>query len=171
MGLCPLVCLCHRISGGGGGRPGTRGPGSFHWRRTLRGHHGWRLCYPLASWGKWSHSGAFGFACPDCYCWMVKLEITRSGSWISIQHPIDFLDFLTTQIFGFEQEKILVTGRRDVCRILGSRDGQTSANSHHTGVWSEGLSLARGPLSIPEPIKRSAAWGESRKWSIRRPWS
>jgi hypothetical protein len=37
------------------------------------------------------------------------------------------------------------------------------------GVWSEGLSCARGPLSISHDSSRAAAAEDNRKWSIRMP--
>ena len=42
-------------------------------------------------------------------------------------------------------------------------------SSHQIGVWSEALGLALGPASISQATSRSAAWGESIRWSIRIP--
>jgi hypothetical protein len=42
-------------------------------------------------------------------------------------------------------------------------------NSTMMGVWSDGCGWARGPRSISQLCKRSATFGDSRKWSIRMP--
>lgn len=45
-----------------------------------------------------------------------------------------------------------------------------SLSSHHTGVWSEGFSRwPLGVLSMSQAVSRSAAWGDSRRWSMRNP--
>ena len=46
-----------------------------------------------------------------------------------------------------------------------------SLNSHHTGVWSDAFCLPRGPLSISQAVSRSAACGDSSRWSMRMPLS
>jgi hypothetical protein len=42
-------------------------------------------------------------------------------------------------------------------------------SSTEIGVWSEGFSSARGPLSISHRSSLAAAPGDSRKWSMRIP--
>ncbi len=42
-------------------------------------------------------------------------------------------------------------------------------SSHHTGVWSDGLSRPRGARSTSHVSSRSAACGDSRRWSMRSP--
>ena len=43
------------------------------------------------------------------------------------------------------------------------------ASSHQIGVWSEARSLARGFLSMSQAATRSAACGDSSRWSMRSP--
>jgi hypothetical protein len=47
--------------------------------------------------------------------------------------------------------------------------GPHPVSSHQAGVWSEAFSSARGLRSTPEATSRSAAWGESSRWSMRSP--
>ena len=48
--------------------------------------------------------------------------------------------------------------------------GSAQASSWiQTGTWSEGLSRPRTALSMPVSLKRSAAWGDNRRWSMRMP--
>ena len=49
-----------------------------------------------------------------------------------------------------------------------SRDA-AQLSSHQAGVWSEAFSSPRGLRSTPAATRRSAAWGESSRWSMRRP--
>ena len=56
-----------------------------------------------------------------------------------------------------------------ICRSLSA--GCHSFNSHHTGTWSDGLSCPLILRSMPAAVRRSAAWGERRRWSMRMPWS
>ena len=56
-----------------------------------------------------------------------------------------------------------------VCRNLSGRRKPSHASSHQIGVWSEGRFRARGPRSTSHAWSRSAARGERRRWSIRRP--
>ncbi len=46
-----------------------------------------------------------------------------------------------------------------------------SSSSTTTGTWSDGLSMSRASRWVSIPMKRSAAWGESRWKSMRMPWS
>ena len=48
--------------------------------------------------------------------------------------------------------------------------GQT-CRSTMTGVWSDAFGRRRGALSMVQATRRSAAWGDSRWWSMRMPWS
>ena len=41
--------------------------------------------------------------------------------------------------------------------------------SHHTGVWSDAFCFPLGLRSMPDADNRSAACGDSSRWSIRRP--
>jgi len=52
--------------------------------------------------------------------------------------------------------------------LLTAQVGQ-SLRRHHTGAWSEGALAARTSRSITQVSSRSAACGDSNRWSIRSP--
>ncbi len=60
-------------------------------------------------------------------------------------------------------------GRRDCSSGARPQAAPSTARSTHTGTWSDGFSQPRTCLSIPTAASRSAACGESRTWSMRRP--
>ena len=60
-----------------------------------------------------------------------------------------------------------ISGRK--ASPLASTYGASIENSAQTGTWSEGFSQLRTRLSMPTTVKRSAAWGDSTRWSMRIP--
>ena len=46
---------------------------------------------------------------------------------------------------------------------------QPTSSSHHTGTWSDGSGRPRSALSMPTAVSRSAACGDSSRWSILSP--
>ena len=59
--------------------------------------------------------------------------------------------------------------RRRDRRGRGVAPQAATSSSHHTGTWSDGSVLPRSALSMPTAVRRSAACGESSRWSMRRP--
>lgn len=63
-------------------------------------------------------------------------------------------------------QSALSPSRRSRSRCRSSRtapDPPHSFRSHQTGTWSDGFSLPRGLLSIPQSTSRASACGESRR--------
>ena len=70
-------------------------------------------------------------------------------------------------------EQVLQLGLARVGQAHVDDDAHSASHrssSATTGTWSEGLSQPRTSLWISTPSSRSAAWGESSRWSMRMPW-
>ncbi len=74
--------------------------------------------------------------------------------------------------FGVEYGRLLPARRATVAKIgeIAVRRVQ-NAKSPSTGTWSDGLSQPRVSRWMVTPVRRSAAWGDKSRWSMRMPWS
>ena len=70
---------------------------------------------------------------------------------------------------GHERSRLSRCGL-DACGRRGqTRDFMSISRSTYTGTWSDGRSQERTCLSMPAVVSRSAACGDSSRWSMRMP--